>query len=92
MSMTIAEPSIEERIQRQIDSGRYSDIGAVLSRALEILERAENLRLVRELVAEAEDDIARGDIYEGTPAFWEEVWEEAMVMDPNTPLPEHLRP
>lgn len=92
MSLTIVEPSIEERIERLVDSGRYPDASAVLERALELMERAENLRLLKALIAEAEEDIARGDVYEATPEFWDEVWEEALAMDPNSPLPEHLRP
>jgi len=92
MSTTIVTPSIEERIQRQVESGRYADGTAVLERALDDLERSENLRLLKALIAEAEEDIARGDVFEATPEFWDEVWEEAMAMDPNTPLPEHLRP
>ena len=92
MSVTLAEASIEERIQRQIDSGRYPDATAVIARAMELMERVENRRLLKKLIAEADESIARGEVHEMTDEFWDEVWDEAMAMDPNTPLPEHLRP
>jgi len=92
MADTMVALTIEERIQRQIDSGRYADASEVLKQALALMEREENLKLLKALIAEAEESIARGEVYEMTDEFWDEVWDEAMAMDPNTPLPEHLRP
>lgn len=93
MSITIVEPTTEERIRRQVDSGRYEDAGAVVSKAVEMLERAENLRIVRALVAEAEESIARGEVYDMTDTFWEEIWAEADEEDRlGIPIPDHLKP
>ena len=92
MADTMVTLSIEERIQRQIESGRYADASEVLAQALALMERRENLLLMKALIAEAEESIARGEVYEMTDEFWDEVWDEAMAMDPNTPVPEHLRP
>ena len=93
MSMTIAEPSNQERIQRHIDSGRFPNVDAVLSRALDELENAEKLRILRVLVAEADEDLARGDVYEITPTFWDELRAEAEEDDRlGLPISDHVKP
>ena len=91
MSLMIAEPSNEERIQRQLESGRYANVDAVVSQALDVLENEQKLRVLRELIAEAMDDLANGDVYEMTPTFWDEIWAEAAEEDRlGVPIPDHV--
>ena len=102
VSITIAEPSVEERIRRHLDSGRFVDAGEVVARALDAMEQAERRRAERDakveqlraLIAEADADFERGDFYEGTPEFWDELEKEALRARPlgAAELPEHLRP
>lgn len=47
MSITIVEPSIEERIQRHIDSGQFADASEVGSHALDVMENEKKLRVRR---------------------------------------------
>ena len=91
MSLTIVEPSIEERIQRQIDSGRYADASAVMSQALDVLENEQKLRVLRELIAEADESVARGEVHEWTPTLMAEIWAEADEDDRlGLPIPDHV--
>ena len=93
MSITIVEASIEERIQRQIDSGRYANVDAVVAEALDVLENEQKLRVLRELIAEAEEDVARGDVFEWTTTSMEEVRAEADEEDRlGLPIPDHVKP
>ena len=64
MADTMVTLSIQERIQRQIDSGRYADASAVMSQALDVLENEQKLRVLRELIAEADESVARGEVNE----------------------------
>ena len=93
MSLTIVEPSIEERIQRQIDSGRFADASEVMTKALDVLENEQKLRVLRELIDEADESVARGEVYEKTPTFWDEILAEADEDDRlGIPIPNHIRP
>ena len=102
MSITIAEPTIEERIRRHIDSGRFADEVQVVTEALDAMElverrraeRAEKVDKLRALIAEADAEFERGEFYEGTPEFWDELEREALAAGPlsTADLPEHLRP
>jgi len=91
MSLTIVEPSIEERIQRQVESGRYADASEVMAQALDVLENEQKLRVLRDLVAEAEEDIANGDVFEWTSTSMAEIWAEADEDDRlGLPIPDHV--
>jgi len=102
VSITIAEPSVEERIRRHVDSGRFADDAEVVARALDEMEQAERRRAarvekvekLRALIAEADADFERGDFYEGTPEFWDDLEKEALRKGPLSvaDLPDHLRP
>ena len=75
MSITIAEPTVEERIRRYVDSGRFADAGEVVARALDEMEQAERRRTeyyeqveqVGALIAEGDEDFERGDFVQWTP-------------------------
>ena len=91
MSLTIVEPSIEEQIQRQVESGRYADASAVMSQPLDVLENEQKLRVLRELIAEAEEDIANGKVFEWTSTSMAEIWAEADEDDRlGLPIPDHV--
>lgn len=57
------------------------------------MEREKNLRIVRTLVAEADAEFARGDVFEWTPTSMDEVWAEADEEDRlGVPIPDHVKP
>jgi len=92
MSITIAEPSVEERIRKHVDSGRFADEVQVVTEALDAMElvesrraeHAEKVEHLRALIAEADADFERGDFYEGTIEFWDELEKEALGAGPST--------
>lgn len=102
MSITIAEPSVEERIKRRIESGQFASVDDVVARALDDMdlverrraERAQKVEQLRALIAEGDADFERGDFYEGTPEFWDALERDALAAGPRTTadLPVHLRP
>ena len=102
MSITIAEPSVEERIRQRVDSGRYTDAVQVVAEALDAMDLVERRRAehdekveqLRALIAEADAEFDRGEFFEGTPEFWDQLLEEALEAGPMRAddLPAHLRP
>ena len=91
MTTITVEPTVEERIRRQIDSGRYADASEVVAQALDVLENEQKLRVLRALVAEAMEDVANGNVHEMTPTFWDEIWAEADEEDRlGLPIPDHV--
>lgn len=102
MSITIAEPSVEERIRRRVDSGKYTNAVQVVAEALDAMDLVERRRAehdekveqLRALIAEADAEFDRGEFYEGTPEFWDELLKEALEAGPINveDLPAHLRP
>ncbi|MEA2524195.1 MAG: antitoxin ParD1/3/4 [Thermomicrobiales bacterium] len=63
MSITVT-PKLEALIQNKIDTGLYSDVEEVLSEALQLLDQRDRLERLRASLAEADEQIDRG---EGTP-------------------------
>lgn len=93
MSITIVEPSIEERIQRHIDSGQFADASEVGSHALDVMENEKKLRVRRELIAEADDEEERGEVISMSPDFWPSLWREADEEDERgDPILDHVGP
>ncbi len=92
MSTITVEPSVEERIRRQVDSGRFADATEVMSRALDELEDAQKLRALRALIDEAEEGVARGEVVEWTPTLMAEIWAEADDDRMGLPIPDHISP
>ena len=91
--MTITNPLVVERLRQQVASGEFPNTDAVVTEALDALQREKNLRLVRALVAEADEDIARGDVHEITPTFWDELRAEAEEDSRRgLPISDHVKP
>ena len=65
-----------EFIDSQIAAGRYADEQEMLHAGLAALEREQRLRMLGELIAEEDADIAPGDV---------------MSFDPAGEIPEHVR-
>ncbi|MCB1448450.1 MAG: type II toxin-antitoxin system ParD family antitoxin [Rhizobiaceae bacterium] len=65
-----------EFIDSQIAAGRYADEQEMLHAGLAALEREQRLRILRELIAEEDADIAPGGV---------------MGFDPAGEIPEHVR-
>ena len=56
-------PDLEDRIKAQIESGQFETEEDVLREALDTLEkRQRGLREVRQMIREADDDIAAGRV------------------------------
>ena len=61
VSISLSE---EERlfVDSQIAAGKYADDSEILHAGLAALERQQRLQTLRELIAEGDADIARGDV------------------------------
>lgn len=97
MSITIAETSIEERIQRYLEVGEFVDPGDVVARALDALDivvehRRQQLEL-RALIQEGLDQADRGELIPWTPELMDEIWAEAIEANRRgAPIPDHVKP
>lgn len=93
MSITIVGADIEERIQRQLERGEFADASDVVAHALELLEDQEKLRVLREMIAEADAEEERGEVVRMTPDFWPNLWREADEADERgDPILDSVRP
>lgn len=91
MTIDVA-PEVRDRVQRQIDSGRFADASEVVARALDALENREKLRVLRELTAKADAEEARGDVVPMSPDFWPSLWSGAGEADERgDPILDHVR-
>lgn len=100
MSITIAEPSVEERIRKHVDSGRFADEVQVVTEALdamEIVERGraeeeEKVEELRALIAEADAELERGEYVEWTPTLMSEILAEALEANRRgDPIDDHVK-
>ena len=100
MSITIAEPSVEERIRRRLESGRYADAAEVVAEALDTMEQVERrlaedeekVEQLRALIAEADAELERGEIVEWTPTLMSEILAEALEANRRgEPVDEHVK-
>lgn len=74
-------PELVERIQRMVDSDRYTSVGAVVEKAICLLEEDEaeykkELAKVRAMLKEAEEDVKPGDYVEYTDENLHEFFED----------------
>ena len=101
MSITIAEPSVEERIRRHVDSGKYTDAVHVVAEALDAMdlverrraEEEEKIERLRVLIAEGDEDFERGDFVEWTPTLMSEILAEALEANRRgEPVDDHVKP
>lgn len=68
---------IERMIQEKIATGQYNDSNDVLREALRVLDNRDRLHRLRESLARAEEDVDRGDYFEWSPTFMDELTREA---------------
>ena len=66
MSMELS-PEVEARIQKWVDSGRYSDANAVVGEAMRLLIEHERLEQQRASLEIGQQDELRGDPTEFAP-------------------------
>jgi len=71
------KPELETFIRKQVDSGKYEDADHVVEQAIRLLEDHEKLLYMRATIAEAREQVARGDYVEWTPDFMEKLQQEA---------------
>ncbi len=100
MSITIAEPSVEERIRKHVDSGRFADETQVVTEALDAMELVERRRAeeeekfeeLRALIAEADAELERGEFIEWTPTLMSEILAEALEANRRgEPVDDHVK-
>jgi len=61
-------------VEEQVKSGRYATASDVLRAGLRLLEREEaHIAWVRARIAESEEDIKAGRVYEANDAFWDDL-------------------
>ncbi len=74
-------PETEARVREFVDRGGYDDPDAVLDEALRVLEERDKLARLRELIAVAEEQAARGQVITWTPDFLDRLKREAAEDD-----------
>lgn len=76
MSITLT-PEAEAQVRELVDRGGYTDADAVLDEALRVLRERDQLARLRELIAVAEEQAARGQVREWTPDSLDRLKREA---------------
>lgn len=81
-----------ERIQERVARGEYADADEVVARALDALEYQDNLRLVRRLIDEARESVAKHGAIPMTPTLFDEIFAEALEASRRgDPVPDYLK-
>ena len=70
-------PEYEALVQRLVESGRYNSATDVVEAALPLLDERDRLTELRALIAEGDEQIARGDVLIWTPYTMEQLIREA---------------
>ena len=92
MSVTLA-PELEATIQEQIESGRYPGAIEVVREALRLLEERDRLDHLRALIAEAEAEVARGEVVAWTPDLHNRIMRKAEAdARAGRPIPDYVMP
>ena len=83
-------PQIESIVKGLVESGAYHDQEEVIAEAVMLLEDERKLRDLRAALAEAEEELARGEGEEWTPALRARLSAEAqqMVAEGRKPNPD----
>ena len=79
-----------ELIEKLVDSGRYQNASEVLREGLRLLQRREledmaKLEALRGALDEAEAAVGAGDIYDYSPALFDDVDEEEKAISARDP-------
>ena len=70
-------PETEAQVREFFERGGYDDPGAVLEEALRVLKERDQLARLRELIAVADEQAARGQVVQWTPDFLDRLKREA---------------
>ncbi len=90
--MSAATLTNAERIHERVARGEYADADEVVSRALDALEYQKNLRLVRNLINEALDSVAKHGAIPLTPTLFDEIFEAALEANRRgNPIADHVK-
>jgi len=71
-------PELEALVRQKIESGDFSDEGAVLQEALLLLEKRDRLRRLRASLDLADEQIDRGEGIEWSPDLLDQLTVEAL--------------
>jgi putative addiction module CopG family antidote len=86
-------PQTEALIRQQLESGRFRDADEVVEEALLQMDERDRLATLRALLAEAEEEIARGECVEWTPDLMDRLVRESEENSRNgVPIPDHVKP
>ena len=81
-----------ERIQERVARGEYADADEVVARALDALEYRENVVLVRRLIDEARESVAKHGAIPWTPTLFDEIFAEALEANRRgDPIADHVK-
>ncbi len=65
-------PKLEKLIHQKVESGYYNNASEVVREALRLLETRDQQRFwLRATMAESAEQVQRGDVFEDTDEFWE---------------------
>ena len=83
-------PQLESIVKSLVESGDYHDQDEVIAEAILLLDDEQKLRVLRAALAEAEEEIARGECEEWTPELRTRLSAEArqMVAEGRKPNPD----
>ena len=92
MTVTLS-PQIETLIQEKIKSGRFRDATEVVEEALVQMDERDRLATLRALLAEADEEFARGEYVEWTPEMMDRLIRESEENSrKGVPIPDHVKP
>lgn len=74
------DPEIAHLIERKVHEGHYANASDVVREAMHLLEERERLVRLRVALAEANEQIDRGEFVEWTPSLLDELSDEADEM------------
>lgn len=67
-------PQLEQLIQRKVESGSYNNASDVVREALRLLDaRDQELSWPRQKMADAAEQVRRGEVVEVTDTFWDDL-------------------
>lgn len=67
-------PQLESLIRKKVESGRYNNASEVVRQALRLLDEEEQQEVwLRTRMAEAEEQVRRGDVMEMTADAWDDL-------------------
>jgi putative addiction module CopG family antidote len=92
MAITL-NPQTEAEIKRLMETGHFTDASDVVGQALRALEDQEKLTRLRTMLAEADAQIARGEVVDWTPDLMDRLKREAAAnVRAGRPIKDEVKP